>query len=145
VEGRELYVGVIGNATLTVLPAREIVFGGAAEGGPTIATRRVKRDDDYRRKWKIEYEFADLPAEPAAEVARVCKRVFRTLQLRDYARIDLRLTPEGKIKILEANANPDIAYGEDFAEAAEKAGIDYRSLIDRIIRLALKRRQTPAA
>ena len=75
----------------------------------------------------------------ARDIARVSKKVFRLLQLRDYGRIDLRVTADNKIRVLEVNANPDIAYGEDFAEAAEKAGLKYGSLIDRILGLALKR------
>lgn len=139
IEGRELYVSVLGNDRLTVFPPREIRFGNAGKGGPIIATSRVKWNEQYRQKWNIEYGFAELPEAVFAKVARVCKRVYRLLQLRDYGRIDLRLTPEGRIFILEVNPNPGIAYGEDYAESAEKAGVGYNRLIDRILRLALRR------
>ena len=139
VEGRELYVGVLGNKRLLAFPAREIHFGSATAGGPSIATRRVKSDAAYRDKWGIEYRFADLSDSLAAEVSHVCKRVYRLLQLQDYGRIDLRVTADNRINILEVNANPEIAYGEDFAEAAEKAGVGYGRLIDRILKLALRR------
>ena len=74
-----------------------------------------------------------------ARIARICKRAYRLLQVRDYGRIDLRLTSEGRVVILEVNPNPEIAYGDDFAESAERAGIDYDSLIDRILSLAWRR------
>ena len=69
----------------------------------------------------------------------MCKKVYKLLQIHDFGRIDIRVTPESRIVILEANPNPDIAYGEDVAEAAAKGGIDYRPLIDRILRAALRR------
>jgi D-alanine-D-alanine ligase len=139
VEGRELYVGVLGNHRLKALPAREIRFGSDQGGGPGIATSRVKYDKEYREKWGIEYDFAELPAGLGERVARVCKRAYRLLQLRDFGRVDLRLTPDEKIVVLEVNPNPDIAYGEDFAEGAARAGIQYEALIERILRLAMSR------
>jgi len=139
IEGRELYVGVLGNARLTVFPAREIHFGGAEEGGPSIATSRVKWDRKYREKWGIEYDFAELDDELFARIAKACRRVYHLLQLRDFGRIDLRVTPAGRIVVLEVNPNPDVAYGEDFAEGAARGGVDYDSLIDRIVKLALRR------
>jgi D-alanine-D-alanine ligase len=139
VEGRELYVGVLGNERLQVFPARELRFGAAADRGPQIATRRVKTDHAYRQKWGIAYDFAELPEDVAERIARVSRRVYRLLQLRDYGRIDFRLTPAGRLHVLEANPNPEIAFGEDLAEAAERAGVGYNALIGRIVRLALRR------
>ena len=139
VAGRELYISILGNRRLSALPAREIRFGANGQGGPEIATSRVKWDNDYRDKWKIEYCLAELPQPLAARVGRICKKVYRLLQLRDFGRIDLRLTDDGKIVILEVNHNPDIAYGEEVAEAAAKVGISYDRLIDRIVWLAMRR------
>lgn len=141
IEGRELYVSILGNKRLTVLPPRECFFNAEANEGPVMLTYRCKWDDAYRRKWQIEFGFADMEPAVFASVERVCKRAYRALQLLDYGRIDLRLTPENQLVILEANPNPDIAYGEEVAEAADRVGIDYESLIDKIIRLALKRYQ----
>lgn len=145
VEGRELYVSVLGNERLTVFPPREIRFGRAGEGGPVIATSRVKWNEQYRQKWNIEYDFAELAEPVLTKVARVCRKVYRLLQLRDYGRIDLRLTPDDRMFILEANPNPGIAYGEDYAESAERAGINYNRLIDRVLHLALRRYESPSA
>ncbi len=138
IDGRELYVSVIGNQRLTVLPPRECCFN-ADDQGPSILTYRCKWDDDYREKWKITFGFAELEPSVLKNVERVCKRAYRALQLRDYGRMDLRLTPDNRLVILEANPNPDIAYGEEVAESAERTGIGYEALIDKVIRLALKR------
>jgi D-alanine-D-alanine ligase len=139
IDGRELYIGVTGNARLSVLPAREVVFTRNEGNGPVLATYRVKWDEAYRRRWGIEFRDARLEPDVLARVERACRTAYRVLQLRDYGRIDLRVTPENRIVILEVNANPDIAYGEEVAEAAERSGIPYNSLIDRILRFALKR------
>lgn len=139
IEGRELYVGVIGNERRTAFPAREIRFGQDGSGGPTIATSKVKWDDAYRDKWGITYAHADLPEAVERKVAATSKKIMQVLQMRDYGRVDLRLTPEGRVVFLEANANPNIAAGEDVAEAAEHAGIGHTDLIDRIVQVALRR------
>jgi len=139
IEGRELYVSVIGNKRLTVLPARECFFNKDSDQGPVLLTYRCKWDGEYREKWKIEFGFSDLSGGVSQRIERVCKRVYRALQLQDYGRIDLRLTPDEKLVVLEANPNPDIAYGEEVAEAAGKAGMDYESLIDKIVHLAMRR------
>jgi len=140
IEGREIYIGVLGNERATVLPAREVCFPLAQEGGPTIATARVKWDENYRKKWGIEYTAAELDPALARQAARVSRRVYRYLQLRDYGRIDLRIRPSGEIVFLEANPNPNLARDEDVAEAAQQAGVPYAKLLDRIVHLALKRR-----
>lgn len=139
VRGRELYVGVLGNKRLVVLPIRECFFGSDSNSGPLLATYRVKWNKQYREKWNIDFGFAELDGSMVKNIERVCRKVYRALQIRDYARIDLRLTPDNRLVVLEANPNPDIAYGEEVAEAAERAGISYQKLIDRILHLALRR------
>jgi D-alanine-D-alanine ligase len=139
IDGRELYVSILGNKRLTVFPIRECLFSSSAGDGPHLATYRVKWNEQFRKKWNIKFGFAKLDPLAAKRITRVCKRVYHILKIRDYGRIDLRLTPDNKLVILEANPNPDIAYGEEFAEAAEKGGISYDELIDRIVHLALQR------
>ncbi|HMO50635.1 MAG TPA: hypothetical protein PKE26_01035 [Kiritimatiellia bacterium] len=139
IEGRELYVGITGNDRLTAYPAREIRFGKTGEGGPQIATARVKADEAYRKKWEIDYAHADLPPDLERKVGRFSKRIYRILQINDYGRIDLRLAGNGDLVFLEANPNPNLSEGEDLAEAALKAGIDHNTLVDRILKLALQR------
>ncbi len=139
IEGRELYISIIGNKHLTVLPIRECIFDTDSSEGPQITTYRVKWNAEYRKKWGIEFGFAKLDAAIVKNIERTCKRVYRLLQIRDYGRIDIRLTPENKLVVLEVNPNADIAYGEEIAEAAEKGGIKYEQLINRIIYLAMRR------
>lgn len=139
IEGREFYVAVIGNKQLTVLPPRECFFKTDEDSGPLMLTYRAKWNEKYREKWNIRFGFAKLEDAVLKNIKNVCKKVYRILQLRDYGRIDLRLTSNNKIFILEANPNPDIGYGEEVAEAAAKAGISYENLIDRIVHMALRR------
>jgi D-alanine-D-alanine ligase len=139
IEGRELYVSILGNKRLAVLPPRECFFDSDGGAGPQLATYRVKWNEQYRKKWNIRFGFAELDQATFKNISHVCKKVFRALQLRDYGRIDLRLTHDNKVVILEANPNPDLAYGEEVAEAAEKSGMTYEQLIDRILRIALRR------
>jgi len=139
IEGRELYVSILGNKRLTVFPIRECFFDFDGTGGPFLATYRVKWNEQYRKKWNIKFGFAKLDPPILDGIKRICKKVYRVLQIRDYGRIDLRLTSDNKLYVLEANPNPDIAYGEEVAEAAEKAGLSYEKLIARIVHLALRR------
>jgi D-alanine-D-alanine ligase len=139
IQGRELYVAVLGNSRLVVLPVRECIFNLEASRGPYLATHRVKFNQEYRKKWGIEFGFAELETSTLKRIEHVCKKVYRILQIRDYGRIDLRLAEDNQVVILEANANPDLAYGEEVAESAEKAGIPYMKFIDRILKTALHR------
>ena len=134
VEGRELYVGVIGNDRLRTFPVWEMDFGTLPEAG--IATRKVKWDRGYQKKHGITSDAAQsLPEGCVGFLERLSKRIYRALSMSGYARMDFRLRSDGSVFVLEANANPNISYGEDFAEAAEAAGIDYLALLERIIRL----------
>jgi len=140
IDGRELYVGILGNARLQVFPVWELLFTKAPEETPRIATEKVKWDAAYRTRHGIKTNLAKgLPEALVSQIRNLCKRIYRVLELSGYARIDLRLDPEGKIYVLEANPNPQLAYGEDFAESAEKVGLSYDRLIQRIVNLALQR------
>jgi len=138
IEGRELYVGVLGNHRLQVLPTWELFFHDMPEEARNIATERVKWSLSYRRKHKITSGVArDLDEAAARRIRETCKRVYRNLMLSGYARIDLRLTEQGQIYVMEANPNPHLARDEDFAESALKVGIEYPALIRRILNLGL--------
>ena len=138
IEGREMYVGVFGNRRLTVLPIWEMVFKNAPEGMPQIATARVKWDVEYQKKLGIETsEAQQLTPEIEQRIISACKRIYKALSLSGYARIDLRLSEAGQIFVLEANPNPNLSYGEDLAESAEKVGINYEQLLQKIISLGL--------
>jgi D-alanine-D-alanine ligase len=144
IDGRELYVSLIGNGDqLEILPITEMVFDKRrTRAEERIATRFAKWDEEYRARKGIRNVFA----RPLARVARgrieeICRTAFRVLWLRDYARLDVRLAPDGDIWFLEANANPFISYGHDMANAAEKAGMDYYQFIQRLVDEAMARHE----
>ena len=140
VEGREIYVGVLGNERLRVFPAWELLFENLPPGSASIATARVKHDPDYQLKRGIRQQAAvDLPDGMQDRIVRTSKRVFRVLELDGYARIDYRLGHDGQLYFLEANANPDVGQLEEFASSAEVDGLAYEALIQRIVNLGLSR------
>jgi D-alanine-D-alanine ligase len=138
VEGRELYVGIIGNQRLQVLPVWELRFAKMPEDAYHIATERVKWSYKYQQKYGIKQGQAKLPDETAARAQHLARRVYRTLDLSGYARIDFRMDEAGKLFVLEANPNPQLSYGEEFAESAEKAGLSYEDVLQRIINAGLQ-------
>jgi D-alanine-D-alanine ligase len=139
VEGRELYVGILGNQALQALPVWELFFTNMPEGAKRIATDRVKWSVKYQKKYGIDSGPAkDLSDAQTQEIQHICKRAYRGLELSGYARIDLRLDEAGRIWVLEANPNPQIARGEDFAASAEKMGLSYETVLQRIINLGLR-------
>ncbi len=138
VDGRELYVGVLGNARLDAFPVWEMSFNQMPDNRWRIATERVKWSDRYQKTHGIMTDAAKLPAFLADRIRHVAKRVYRALDLSGYARIDFRMDAEGHLAVLEANPNPNLAYGEDFAESAEKAGVSYEHLLERIVTLGLR-------
>ena len=137
IDGRELYVGVLGNQRLTVLPIWEMVFRNAPEGMPQIATARVKWDVSYQKKLGIETLPANLEDSVKKKIVSTCKRIYRALSLSGYARMDLRLSETGEVYVLEANPNPNLSFGEDFAESAEAVGFSYEQLLQKIITLGM--------
>jgi len=139
IEGRELYVGILGNQALQALPVWELFFTNMPEGAKRIATDRVKWSVKYQKKYGIDSGPARELAESKAEdIQHICKRAFRALELSGFARIDLRLDEAGNVWVLEANPNPQIARGEDFAASAEKIGLTYEAVLQRIINLGLR-------
>ncbi|MEO1235709.1 MAG: D-alanine--D-alanine ligase [Planctomycetota bacterium] len=141
IDGREVYVGVLGNERLQTFPLWELHFNNLREGAPKIATGKIKWDDDYQKKIGLTTAPAkDLPGNTAAELPKLAKRVYRALQLSGYARLDFRIAPDGQAFLLEANPNPQLMYGEDFAESAEHAGVDYPQLLQKILNLGLRYR-----
>jgi D-alanine-D-alanine ligase len=139
IEGRELYVGVLGNEQLKVLPTWELLFKNMPEDDHHIATERLKWSKAYQKKHGIDSgEARDLPNGSAERIPLICKRVYKTLMLSGCARVDLRLTDQGQVYVIEANPNPQLSSDEDFAQSARKAGLEYPALIQRIINLGLR-------
>lgn len=138
IEGRELYVSVLGNHRLDVFPIRELVFREVPPDEPKIATYKAKWDEEYRKRWGLENQFAEgLDPAVMVSIRRTCKRIYHLLTIDGYARLDLRLARDNKVYFIEANPNPILAEDEDFAQSALKAGLTYPELVERIIRVGL--------
>ena len=146
IDGRELYVGVLGNERLRVLPVWELRFTDMPQGALPIATQRVKLDPKYQESRGIVTGPAkDIAPELRARFVRYAKRICRTLQLDGYCRIDFRLAEDGTPYFIEANPIPDIAKSEEFVEAARHDGIDYPTLLNRVLALGISRARARAA
>jgi len=136
IEGRELYVAMLGNERVRTLTPWEFIFGELKDGRAAIATRKAKWDRAYQERHKItSCKALDLPAGLAERLDRQARRIYRALHMSGYARMDFRLRADGTAFALEANANPNLAAEEDFSDAALHDGIDYPSLLERIIAL----------
>jgi D-alanine-D-alanine ligase len=138
IDGRELYVGILGNERLDVFPVWEMSFDKMPENRWRIATERVKWSTQYQKKHGIMTDRARLDAATGERIQKIAKRAYRALDLNGYARIDVRMDDEGRVYVLEANPNPNLAYGEDFAESGEVSGIEYEKLLDKILALGLR-------
>jgi D-alanine-D-alanine ligase len=137
IEGREIYVGVIGNRKLQAYTPWELVMNNLPNGAPVIATGKVKWDLEYQKKIGLETIPAKLDPKVKDEFERLSKRIYRILDLSGYARIDYRLTEDGRIYALEANPNPQIALDEDFADSAEHCCVKYKVLLQKIMTLGM--------
>jgi D-alanine-D-alanine ligase len=138
VEGRELYLGLLGNERVQELPVWELNFDGMPEQARHIATERLKWSATYQKRNRIDSGPAhELAPEVQKRISHVCRRVYRALMLNGYARIDLRLDAEGRVWVLEANPNPQISRDEDFAQSARSLRLGYRKLIQRVLDLGL--------
>jgi D-alanine-D-alanine ligase len=138
IDGREIYVGVLGNVRLTTLPAWEMDFGTLAENKAGIATRKVKWDRKYQAKHGIKTGKAlDLTDEQRDALSRLAKRTYRALYMSGFARMDFRIRHDGRVYLLEANCNPNLSKGEDLADSAKAAGLGYTALVQRIVQLGL--------
>ncbi len=144
IAGRELYVGVMGFERPVVFPPWELLFENLAPGAIAIATSRVKHDARYQEERGIMQAEAELEPRLVALITKVSRRIYKLLRLDGYARLDYRLSAEGVPYFLEANPNPDIARSEEFASAAEARGMDYETLLDRIVKQGIRARRQPS-
>ena len=141
IEGREFYVGVLGNSDVKALPIMELDFSGYPEGIPKIASWEAKWGDEGDEKG-AEFEGTksvfptDVPDELAERMQKVAVDAFNALRLRDYARVDLRVNAKEEIYVIEVNPNCYLEKSAEFATAAAKSGIEYDALIARIVELA---------
>ncbi len=139
IDGRELYVGVLGNRRVQIFPVWELDLSKMPDEARRIATERVKWSRPYQNKYGIRSgEAQGLPEGATEKIREIVRRTYSILGLSGYARIDLRLDPAGEMYVLEANPNPQIAKDEDFADSAERAGLPYAALLQRILGLGLR-------
>jgi D-alanine-D-alanine ligase len=139
IEGRELYCGILGNQRLQVFPVWEMTFANMPDSQHRIATERVKWNAKYQAKIGISTGKAvSLDDATLARVQHIARRTYNVLEQSGYSRVDLRVGADGKIYVLEANPNPQIARGEDFADSAEAAGMNYPALLQRILTTGLR-------
>jgi D-alanine-D-alanine ligase len=141
IDGREFYVGVVGNSQPKALPPVEIDFTGFPEGVPKVMDSKAKWDERSKEYKGTRSVLAQLPDELRARLQKVAVDAYRALRVRDYGRVDLRLTDTGDIYVLEVNASCYLEKNSEFAMAAGAAGLDYPRLIERIVDLALARRK----
>ncbi|MGH7819625.1 MAG: D-alanine--D-alanine ligase family protein [Candidatus Binatia bacterium] len=140
IEGREIYVGVLGNANAEALPIIELDLSQLPEGTPRVAGTEVKWEEGTEIYKATQLFFPeDLPADVVEQIQKTAVSAFQVLKLRDYGRIDVRLTPEGKIYVLEVNPNPWLLSSAEFARAARKAGRSHPQMIQDIVDLAMSR------
>jgi len=137
IEGREIYMGVMGNDRTTALPAWEFAMTKKDDDVPLIATDRAKWDPEYQRQVGLQTGSAKLTKNGQDKLARLAKETYRLLGMSGYARLDYRVTEDDKAYLLEANPNPQIAKDEDFALSAKHAGLDYLELIERIMHFGI--------
>lgn len=138
IPGRELNIGVLGNDRLSTGPVWELFFDKLPSGSEPIATSAAKWNHAYQERIGLRSGPAkSISEEKAEEISRIAKRVYRALGLSGYARIDLRMDEEGRVYVLEANPNPDLSWGEDFADAFERRGFAYGQLVQKILTLGL--------
>jgi D-alanine-D-alanine ligase len=138
IDGRELYVGVIGNQRLRVFPVWEMSFAKMPDSSWRIATERVKWSVKYQKRHGIDTAEAQLPEGLAPKIQHLARRTYRALDLSGYARIDFRMDASGKAYVIEANANPQLAEDEDFAKSAKRVEVSYSMLLERIMTLGVQ-------
>jgi D-alanine-D-alanine ligase len=144
IDGREFYVGILGNSDAQALPVMELDFSGYPEGRPKIASWEAKWGDDGDEKG-AEFEGTrsifptDLSDDLRERMQKVAVSAFHALRLRDYARVDLRVNASEEIYVIEVNPNCYLEKNAEFAMAAAKSGVEYGALIGRIVELASAR------
>jgi D-alanine-D-alanine ligase len=140
IEGREIYAAVLGNENPEVLPLIELDLSRLPEGTPRIAGKEVKWEKETEAyKVTKSAPAEDLGEETVKKLSDTALAAYRALKLRDYGRIDMRLASKGEVYVIEANPNPWLSSGAEFAMAARKSGRSYTQLIGEIVDLARAR------
>lgn len=141
IEGREIYAAILGSYESTrALPLVELDLSKLPEGLPKIASYDVKFEKHTEAHRLTKSAVAtDLDEETVTRLMETAIAAYRAVKLRDYGRIDMRLTPKGEVYVIEANPNPWLSSKHEFAMAAKASGLSYTQLIGEILDLALTR------
>jgi D-alanine-D-alanine ligase len=139
IEGREFYVGILGNKKPVAFPPIEMDFSGLPKGMPPILGRRAKWVKSSKEYKGTKSRIADIPDSLRTKLHRVAIDAYRALRVRDYGRVDMRVNPAGEVYVIEVNASCYLEKGSEFATSAKAAGISYGALIEAITKLALAR------
>jgi D-alanine-D-alanine ligase len=139
IEGREFYVGILGNQEPTAFPPIEMDFSGLPDGAPRILDRKAKFQEGTVEFKGTNAVLAELPDQLRAQIQKAAVEAYRALRVRDYGRVDLRLSDTGDIYFIEVNASCYLEQSSEFATAAAAAGVDFPTLVNRIVELAVER------
>jgi D-alanine-D-alanine ligase len=140
IDGREFYVGILGNLQPQALVPIEMDFTGFPEGAPKVLDRKAKWDESSPEYRGTQAKLAtDLEPELKAKLQKTALEAYRALRVRDYGRIDMRLTEAGEIYVIEVNASCYLEKNSEFAISAAASGIEYPDLVNQIVELALER------
>ena len=139
IEGREFYVGVMGNDELAAFPPIEIDFSGLKEGSLKVMDNEAKFDESSERYHGTKAVIANIDAELKAKLHKASVDAYRALRVCDYGRVDLRLTETGEVYVIEVNANCYLEQHSEFATAAAAHGMPYPQVVDGIAKLAIER------
>src|SRR5262245_35170208 len=142
IEGREFYVGVLGNQEPVAFPPIEMDFSGLPDGSVPVLDREAKWDTTSERYQGTKAVIAQVDSELKARLQKAALDAYRALRVRDYGRIDMRVSTDGEVHVIEVNANCYLEKGSEFAMAADAHGIEYAPLVNKIADLAMQRWKT---
>jgi D-alanine-D-alanine ligase len=133
IDGREFYVGILGNQDPRAFPPIELDFSGLPQGAPRVADRNAKFEKDTPEYKGTKAVLAQIPDETRAKLQKTALQAYRALRVRDYGRVDLRLTDTGDVYVIEVNASCYLEKDSEFAMAAKADGVEYTDIIRRIV------------
>lgn len=137
IKGRELFISILGNSRLKTFPIWELEFKKSESPEKELYSTRAKFNKAYRNRKGIDSTKAKLDKETEKRILEVCKRAYKVLDQNGYSRIDVRLTEDNEIYVLEANPNPDISSVDEFASSAKEGGVKYQELLQQILQKGL--------
>lgn len=139
IDGREINVAVLGNQDPQAFPPIEIDFSGLGPGAARVLDSKAKWDENSTRFKGTRSVLAQLPDELRDRIQHVALEAYRALHVRDYGRVDFRLTDAGDLFVIEVNASCYLEQSSEFAMAAQAAGIDYTTLVNKVVDCAAER------